>query len=356
MPINSLDCDIYRWPVVCRPPLRSFCPTAGRIGDFEFIGFTDEVVDGGVGFWGCTRHATMNSALGPDSARPLSLRYRVSKKLPGGTVKTPWSEVERDNRRDPRATRRDPPRRALPLLLRPAHGRIPPATRCCGPDRVRRSDRDRRCVQPDSAELRRILGDLNGDGRPDLFTLGHRTADTARLHLNNGDGTFTDVLHQYLNFVDQDQHAASWVDFDNDGDQDILQMGGGGKIGMADPSANELFVNEGGMLVDEASARGIDYPAGRGRMSLWFDWNGDGELDVLLANLERPDGTYPSALFTSTAASSSRTMPSPASPRHGATRSRIFRISQPKRFRRWFCMGRLIQCTSIGPIPYLLLT
>ena len=199
-------------------------------------------------------------------------------------------------------------------------------------------------------------GDLNGDGRPDLFTLGHRTADTARLHLNNGDGTFTDVLHQYLNFVDQDQHAASWVDFDNDGDQDILQMGGGGKIGMADPSANELFVNEGGMLVDEASARGIDYPAGRGRMSLWFDWNGDGELDVLLANLERPDGTYPSALFTSTAASSSRTMPSPASPRHGATRSRIFRISQPKRFRRWFCMGRLIQCTSIGPIPYLLLT
>ena len=141
-------------------------------------------------------------------------------------------------------------------------------------------------------------GNLNGDGRPDLFTLGHRTADTARLHLNDGDGTFTDVLHQYLNFVDEDQHGSAWADFDNDGDQDILQMGGGGSGGRFDPTANELFVNEDGMLVDEAGARGIDYPDGRGRTPLWFDWNGDGELDVLLANWERSDGMYPSALFT----------------------------------------------------------
>jgi hypothetical protein len=31
---------------------------------------------------------------------------------------------------------------------------------------------------------------------------------------------------------------------------------------------------------------------------LWFDWNNDGALDVLIVTARRPDGKAPTALFT----------------------------------------------------------
>ena len=69
-------------------------------------------------------------------------------------------------------------------------------------------------------------GELNGDGYPDVFVGNHREAPS--LYLNNGDGTFTEVLELldmdglWVDKPRQDNHGASWADFDGDGDVDIM--------------------------------------------------------------------------------------------------------------------------------------
>ncbi len=138
-------------------------------------------------------------------------------------------------------------------------------------------------------------GDFNGDGWPDLW-LGNHCLEPA-LFLNNKDGTFTEVTNKVKNYDKFEQHGAAWADFDNDGDEDLLQIVGGGREKGIYP--NQFFINSGGILQNKAVDYGLDYPLGRGRTPLWFDWNSDGQLDVFVSNLNRTDGKKsPSALFT----------------------------------------------------------
>ncbi len=136
-------------------------------------------------------------------------------------------------------------------------------------------------------------GDVNGDGWPDLW-VGNHTAHPRDLFENNRDGTFSQVpSHDPYR---PDAHGSAWADFDNDGDQDLLMLvGAGSGVGIG---ANQFFINSDGLLKNQAQQYGLDYPPGRGRTPLWFDWNNDGKLDVFLANQVRPDGAAPSALFT----------------------------------------------------------
>ncbi|NOZ70179.1 MAG: VCBS repeat-containing protein, partial [Deferribacteres bacterium] len=136
-------------------------------------------------------------------------------------------------------------------------------------------------------------GDMNGDGLPDIWINHHARKPT--LYINNGDGTFTDATESVSNGADM--HGAAWADFDNDGDQDLFQIVGAGSGTGEGP--NQFLINNNGLsLEDKAADYGLNYPEGRGRTPLWFDWNGDGYLDIFLSNLKRSDGLAPSALFT----------------------------------------------------------
>ena len=137
-------------------------------------------------------------------------------------------------------------------------------------------------------------GDFNGDGWPDLWVVNHYLFPS--LYVNRGDGTFSDVASSVLYGKPiADYHGAAWADFDNDGDQDLLNLTGGGAGRGKCP--NYLFINQDGLLKDHAKTMGIDYPLGRGRTPLWFDADRDGRLDVLIMNKPRPGDQAPSALF-----------------------------------------------------------
>ncbi len=138
--------------------------------------------------------------------------------------------------------------------------------------------------------------DFNGDGWMDVWTT-NRYANN-QLYLNNGDGTFRNFTNLALD-IPRINYGAAWGDFDNDGDPDLFNMGPGGCSGnCAAGAANGFGVNDDGLLTNKAAFYGVEYPDGRGRTPLWFDWNQDGRLDVLLANRERPDSVGPTALFT----------------------------------------------------------
>ena len=125
-------------------------------------------------------------------------------------------------------------------------------------------------------------GDLNGDGFPDAFVGNHR--EPPSLYLNNGDGTFAEVMDA----VDasgvwdakprEDNHGAAWADFDGDGDQDlyVTVSAGGGAPG-------HLFVNEGGVLFDRAAQFGLENDS-NARSPVWVDYDEDGDLDMIFMN------------------------------------------------------------------------
>ncbi|MCG8426830.1 MAG: VCBS repeat-containing protein, partial [Chromatiales bacterium] len=125
-------------------------------------------------------------------------------------------------------------------------------------------------------------GELNGDGYPDVFVGNHREAPS--LYLNNGDGTFTEVLELldmdglWADKPRQDNHGASWADFDGDGDQDLyVTVTGGGN------APGHLLVNEGGFLFDRAGLHRLGEDSSA-RSPIWVDINQDGDLDMIFMN------------------------------------------------------------------------
>ncbi len=130
-------------------------------------------------------------------------------------------------------------------------------------------------------------GDYNNDGNLDLFiSRGFAGPLKQTLYRNNGDGTFTDVTDQAgLGTVDNNR-AAAWGDFDNDGYLDLYIVNSG-----SDPvgkNANRLYRNNhNGTFTDVASTAGVEaLVASRGRGAAWGDYDNDGFLDLFVTNGE----------------------------------------------------------------------
>ena len=117
-------------------------------------------------------------------------------------------------------------------------------------------------------------GDVDGDLLPDLVVT--RLADPVQLFLNDGDGTFTESAAARGIEV-RDANGASLADHDGDGDADLLLLRDG---------ANVLLTNDGtGSFVDVTAGAGIaGDPAHRSMSAAWGDVDGDGLLDVYVAN------------------------------------------------------------------------
>lgn len=137
-------------------------------------------------------------------------------------------------------------------------------------------------------------GDYDGDGRPDLYLTNH--LQPARLFRNLGGGRFADVTADVLGEqTGGDKHGAAWADFDNDGDQDLVQLTGAVQGLGEEPK--RLFVNAGGKLIDKAADLGVSNLPGRTRTPLWVDLDGDGRLDLFQGAEARFDEQTPPFLF-----------------------------------------------------------
>ena len=140
-------------------------------------------------------------------------------------------------------------------------------------------------------------GDVTGNGYPDLFygtfaiysktdwdVRGHTGgASPNKLLLNNGDGTFTEVMESPIR-VKSWNSGAAFADFDNDGDLDLVVSHQHhidipyGKLG------NFLFENDGkGNFSDVTEKSNLYFEAPfLGRSTMVFDYDGDGLLDLFM--------------------------------------------------------------------------
>ncbi len=160
------------------------------------------------------------------------------------------------------------------------------------------------------------VGDYNNDGRPDLAV---SCFGGIVLYRNNGDGTFTNVTR--ASGLDKDHGWATGIsfgDYDGDGKVDLfvphyvdldvndlplfgskktcqykdvaVQCGPRGLNG----SPDSLYHNNGdGTFTDVSKAAGVDDPKHYfGLTSVWSDFDGDGKLDLLVANDGEPNFLY----------------------------------------------------------------
>ncbi len=182
-----------------------------------------------------------------------------------------------------------------------------------------------------------IVGDVDNDGDPDVFLCNY---GPNVLYLNNGNGTFKDVSHEAG--VDREgwSSGGAFLDYDNDGDLDLYVANYGiWKLPEDDQFCGDkeknirfycsprsvrttkhfFYRNNGNgtftdiydqFLVDDAGAKIPGRADGHGFAAVAADLNGDGKVDLYVANdmnpnflfLNRGGGTFEDATESSGAA------------------------------------------------------
>ena len=125
--------------------------------------------------------------------------------------------------------------------------------------------------------------DYDGDGWLDILLVNgmdwpdhRRERTTLRLYRNNRNGTFTDVTERAGLAVEMYGMGVAIGDYNNDGFPDILVTAVG---------QNRLFQNNGrGRFIDVTEKAGLGGRSAFSTSALWFDFDRDGLLDLLVCN------------------------------------------------------------------------
>jgi predicted Zn-dependent protease len=146
------------------------------------------------------------------------------------------------------------------------------------------------------------VGDVNNDGRPDLFLTRWRAY---ALYINRGNGTFQDVTTAWGLDGDRDwPTSAALADFDGDGDLDLYvchyvvwdaddprlcRNEATGAFMSCNPVSclarpDHIFRNDGTRFVDVTAEAGIVDRDGRGLGVVAADLDDDGRIDLFVAN------------------------------------------------------------------------
>jgi len=117
-----------------------------------------------------------------------------------------------------------------------------------------------------SGPVSAVIGDFNHDGHLDLAVASAGSQSVSVL-LGNGDGTFQAHVDYAVNFTPQSIAAA---DFNGDGKPDLV---------VADSAVTILLGNGDGTF-----QAAVDYPGNGATFVVAGDWNGDGKIDVAAAS------------------------------------------------------------------------
>lgn len=132
-----------------------------------------------------------------------------------------------------------------------------------------------------------VVDDFDGDGMLDVMVSSIGLRDPMHLFHNNGDGTFSDRTEAAgLTGLTGGINLVS-TDYNNDGHPDVLVVRGGwAKQGGRFPDS--LLRNLGNGTFDDVTAAAGMLSFHPSQTAVWFDFDGDGWLDVFIGNETSP--------------------------------------------------------------------
>lgn len=131
--------------------------------------------------------------------------------------------------------------------------------------------------------------DLNNDGNLDAFVC-HDVAPNVYF-INDGNGNLTFNQGGLGDYPSGGNYGSIWVDYDNDGDQDLfIAKCRGGDV--AEANINEMHRNDGnGVFVDVSQSTGLADPI-QTWSSAWGDFDNDGDMDVFVGASSAANGMH----------------------------------------------------------------
>jgi hypothetical protein len=127
-----------------------------------------------------------------------------------------------------------------------------------------------------------VFADYDNDGDQDLYVAND---GPNRLYQNDGTGHFTDVAESAGVVSLTDDVSATWGDYDNDGYLDLYVVSNSPCLPPLFYEQDHLYHNEGnGTFTDQTSLLPAESTFGAGYQAAWFDYDGDGDQDLYLAN------------------------------------------------------------------------
>ncbi|MCL1065629.1 CRTAC1 family protein [Shewanella olleyana] len=123
--------------------------------------------------------------------------------------------------------------------------------------------------------------DLNRDGSYDLLLTNHDQWPT-QLFYGSKEGTFTAGQHL---LGQADVHGISAGDYNQNGEVDVIITLGGGNG--TSPQPPRLFKQHQGQFIDVTAESGLANMGARGRSARWLDVDNDGDLDLIQINAEK---------------------------------------------------------------------
>lgn len=131
----------------------------------------------------------------------------------------------------------------------------------------------------DATVLGAATADVNGDSFPDIILAN--AAGQNILLINDGSGGFDDETESRLPAASAVSMSATFGDVNGDGHQDLLIVNRN--------SQNRLLINGGtGIFADETAGR-LPADADAGHAAVLADLDGNGSLDIFVANAGQPD-------------------------------------------------------------------
>ncbi|MHC1765805.1 MAG: FG-GAP-like repeat-containing protein [Verrucomicrobiia bacterium] len=127
-------------------------------------------------------------------------------------------------------------------------------------------------------------GDMDGDGKIDLFLTRSSGSGSNYMYQNQGDGTFVGVLNDVTGAGGKSIGCA-WADFDNNGTLDLM-------VGECCGASDVLYANDGAGNFTALSSGEFAAEANSSRSVAWSDYDRDGNVDLFIVNQDGSPSLY----------------------------------------------------------------